>query len=93
MAAQMTKAQLIEKIAAENEMGKKDVKGVLETFATIGYKELKKELSASKARRSGPSTRTVQATLRGQAERAYQTADFRDPASAATSSRPLARRG
>ena len=95
MAAQMTKAQLIEKIAAENEMGKKDVKGVLETLATIGYKELKKELiiSASKARRSGRSTRTVQATLRGQAERAYQTADFRDPASAATSSRPRARRG
>jgi len=30
MAAQMTKSQLIEKIAAENEMGKKDVKGVLE---------------------------------------------------------------
>ena len=42
MAAQMTKSQLIEKIAAENEMGKKDVKGVLETLATIGYKELKK---------------------------------------------------
>src|SRR5260221_11540382 len=42
MAAQMTKSQLIEKIAAENEMGKKDVKGVLETLATVGYKELKK---------------------------------------------------
>ena len=59
MAAQMTKAPLIEKIAAENEMGKKDVKGVLETLATIGYRELKKELSASKARRSGRSTRTA----------------------------------
>ena len=42
MAVQMTKSQLIEKIAAENEMGKKDVRGVLETLATIGYKELKK---------------------------------------------------
>jgi DNA-binding protein HU-beta len=42
MAVQMTKSHLIEKIAAENEMGKKDVKGVLETLATIGYKELKK---------------------------------------------------
>src|SRR5260370_29150980 len=42
MAAQMTKSQLIEKIAAENEVAKKDVKGVLETLATIGYKELKK---------------------------------------------------
>src|SRR6267154_1354350 len=42
MAVQMTKSQLIEKIAVENEVGKKDVKGVLETLATIGYKELKK---------------------------------------------------
>ena len=42
MAAQMTKSQLIEKIATENEVAKKDVKGVLETLATIGYKELKK---------------------------------------------------
>ena len=42
MAVQMTKSQLIEKIAAESELAKKDVKGVLETLATIGYKELKK---------------------------------------------------
>src|SRR5260370_16624446 len=42
MAVQMTKSQLIEKIAAENEVAKKDVKGVLETLATVGYKELKK---------------------------------------------------
>ena len=42
MAVQMTKSQLIERIAAENEVGKKDVKGVLETLATVGYKELKK---------------------------------------------------
>jgi nucleoid DNA-binding protein len=42
MAVQMTKSQLIEKISAENEIAKKDVKGVLETLATVGYKELKK---------------------------------------------------
>ena len=42
MAVQMTKSQLIEKISAETEVAKKDVKGVLETLATIGYKELKK---------------------------------------------------
>src|ERR1019366_1952269 len=42
MAAQMTKSQLIERIAAENEVAKKDVKGILETLATVGYKELKK---------------------------------------------------
>ncbi len=38
----MTKSQLIEKIATENEVAKKDVKGILETMASIGYKELKK---------------------------------------------------
>ncbi len=42
MADQMTKSQLIEKIATENEVAKKDVKGILETMASIGYKELKK---------------------------------------------------
>lgn len=42
MATQMTKSQLIEKIATENELAKRDVKGVLEAMATIGYKELKK---------------------------------------------------
>src|SRR6202043_954485 len=42
MAVQMTKSQLIEKIAANNELAKRDVKGVMETLATIGYKELKK---------------------------------------------------
>jgi nucleoid DNA-binding protein len=38
----MSKSQLIEKIAAETKMAKKEVKGVLETLATVGYKELKK---------------------------------------------------
>ena len=42
MATQMTKSQLIEKISSESELPKKDVKGVLETLATVGYKELKK---------------------------------------------------
>lgn len=42
MATQMTKSLLIEKIAAENELAKRDVKAVLETLATVGYKELKK---------------------------------------------------
>jgi DNA-binding protein HU-beta len=42
MAVQMTKSQLIEKIAADTEMGKRDVKRILETLATVGYKELKK---------------------------------------------------
>ncbi len=40
--SQMTKSQLIEKIAGETEVAKKQVKGVLETLATVGYKELKK---------------------------------------------------
>ena len=39
----MSKSQLIDKITAEHsEMKKRDVKGVLETLAAIGYKELKK---------------------------------------------------
>jgi nucleoid DNA-binding protein len=38
----MTKSQLIEKIATETEISKKEVKGVLETLASVGYKELKK---------------------------------------------------
>ena len=42
MAVQMSKSQLIEKISTENEVAKKDVKGVLETLANVGYKELKK---------------------------------------------------
>ncbi len=42
MAVQMTKSQLIEKISAETEVTKKEVKGVLEALATLGYKELKK---------------------------------------------------
>lgn len=42
MATQMTKSQLIEKIATETDLAKKQVKGVLETLAALGYKELKK---------------------------------------------------
>ena len=42
MQTQMTKSQLIQKIAELRELAKKDVKGVLETLATVGYKELKK---------------------------------------------------
>ena len=38
MAVQMTKSQLIEKIAGETEVAKKDVKGVLETLATVGLR-------------------------------------------------------
>lgn len=42
MAVQLTKSQLIEKIAESTEISKKEVKGVLDTLASIGYKELKK---------------------------------------------------
>jgi DNA-binding protein HU-beta len=43
MANLMTKSELIEKITAEHsELSKKDVKGVIESLATVGYKELKK---------------------------------------------------
>ena len=42
MAGLMSKSELIGKIAAEHALSKKDVRGVIETIATIGYKELKK---------------------------------------------------
>jgi nucleoid DNA-binding protein len=43
MAKLMTKSELIEKITAEQDgLSKKDVKGVMEALATVGYKELKK---------------------------------------------------
>ena len=42
MAAQMTKSLLIEKIATETDLAKRDVKAVIETLAAVGYKELKK---------------------------------------------------
>jgi DNA-binding protein HU-beta len=39
----MTKSELIVKIAsAHSDLKKSDIKGVIETLATIGYKELKK---------------------------------------------------
>ncbi len=44
MSKVMTKTALIEKIAGQysDRLTKKDVKGVIETMAIIGYKELKK---------------------------------------------------
>src|SRR5512137_1723953 len=42
MAIQMTKSGLIEKIAEQSELTKKDVKNVFEALTEIGYKELKK---------------------------------------------------
>jgi nucleoid DNA-binding protein len=42
MAVQMTKSQLIENIANQSDLAKKDVKAVMEALAVIGYKELKK---------------------------------------------------
>jgi DNA-binding protein HU-beta len=39
----LTKSQLVEKISeAHSELSKRDIKGVVETLATVGHKELKK---------------------------------------------------
>jgi DNA-binding protein HU-beta len=38
----MSKSELIGKLTGSGNLSKKDVKGVLENLATIGYKELKK---------------------------------------------------
>lgn len=42
MAQLMSKTELIGKLADEHSLSKRDVKGVIESLATIGYKELKK---------------------------------------------------
>ena len=42
MSKPMTKSELISRIAEHLELKNSDVKGVMESLATIGYKELKK---------------------------------------------------
>jgi nucleoid DNA-binding protein len=42
MAKLMSKSELIQKIADSSKLTRKDVKGVIESLATVGYKELKK---------------------------------------------------
>ena len=39
---QMSKSELINRIAEKHSLARKDVKGVIETMAELGYKELKK---------------------------------------------------
>jgi DNA-binding protein HU-beta len=42
MATQMSKSQLIEKIATSTELAKRDVKNVMDCLVDVGHKELKK---------------------------------------------------
>jgi nucleoid DNA-binding protein len=42
MAKLMSKSELIQKVADAHSLSKKDVKSVLESLASVGYKELKK---------------------------------------------------
>jgi DNA-binding protein HU-beta len=42
MATQLSKSQLIERIATSTEMSKRDVKNVMEMRVDVGHKELKK---------------------------------------------------
>jgi nucleoid DNA-binding protein len=43
MPTYLTKSQLVEKVSeAHSTLSKRDVKGVIETLATVGHKELKK---------------------------------------------------
>ena len=42
MQMQMSKSQLVAKIAELQKLAKKDVKAMMETLAEVGYKELKK---------------------------------------------------
>ena len=77
MAIQMTKSQLIQKITEDGEFSKKDVKGVIETLVTIGYKELKRNgvflLPGFCAGRHQGNTarRTMNGALRRTARKSY----------------------
>ncbi len=42
MATQMTKSQLIERLATTTELSKRDVKAVMDNLVEVGHKELKK---------------------------------------------------
>jgi nucleoid DNA-binding protein len=42
MATQLSKSQLIERIATGTELSKRDVKNVMDTLVDVGHKELKK---------------------------------------------------
>ena len=42
MATQLSKSQVIEKIATTTELSKRDVKNVMDTLVDVGHKELKK---------------------------------------------------
>ena len=42
MATQMSKSQIIEKIATITELSKREVKNVMDTLTDVGHKELKK---------------------------------------------------
>ena len=42
MATQLSKSQLVERIATATEMSKRDVKNVMDTLVDVGHKELKK---------------------------------------------------
>ena len=42
MATQLSKSQLIERIATSTELSKRDVKNVMDTLVDVGHKELKK---------------------------------------------------
>ena len=42
MATQLSKSQLVEKIATATELSKRDVKNVMDSLTDVGHKELKK---------------------------------------------------
>ena len=42
MATQLSKSQLVERIATATELSKRDVKNVMESLVDVGHKELKK---------------------------------------------------
>jgi DNA-binding protein HU-beta len=43
MPVQMSKSQIIERIASTTNLSKRDIKAVMETLVSVGHKELKKQ--------------------------------------------------
>jgi hypothetical protein len=84
MSKMMTKSELIQKITDQHsDLTKKDVKAVMETLATVAYKELKKTgaflvlaLQNSSSSRS-PPPKSVLASIHSPRSRQYSRRDRR----------------
>jgi hypothetical protein len=65
MAKLMSKSELVQKIADQhsNGLSRKDIKGVIESLASVGYKELKKTALESRPMSSAKNSENSKATV------------------------------